>query len=237
MSSSPATGRVATRRTRTRAALLEAAERAFVRHGFNGVTMERLAEEADVSVGSIYGHFSNKDGLYVAVATRAVELFGEYLQRAYAASDSPLEQVMTAGDAYLRFHLEHPGLFRFIAFDGVESRPSIANDAEDRVLAERLAAVLDGFRDRIGAAVACGEAGPHVDPELTARFLFGAWNGMVALTLRHDALGLDDAGISACTMQARRVVVEGLTAPAHRGDDGRATARLLDLPSAPPATG
>ncbi|WP_320669993.1 TetR/AcrR family transcriptional regulator [Patulibacter defluvii] len=230
MSTAPTPGRVATRRTRTRVALLEAAERAFVRHGFNGVTMERLAEEADVSVGSIYGHFSNKDGLYVAVAARAVDLFAEYLDRAYEASDSPLEQVMTAGDAYLRFHLEHPGLFRFIAFDGVESRPTIATEAEDHAFAERIAAVLRGFRDRIAAAVDCGEAGPHVDPELTARFLFAAWNGMVALTLRQDELGLDDDGITACTLQARRIVAEGLAAPGHRGPDGRAAVRLLDLP-------
>jgi AcrR family transcriptional regulator len=222
-------GRVATRRTRTRAALIEAAERAFMLHGFNGVTVERLAEEADVSVGSIYGHFANKDGLYVAVAARAVDLFADYLARAYRSSSSPLEQVMAAGDAYLRFHLEHPGLFRFIAFAGVESRPSFTTEAEDREITERLTAVIDGFRDRIAAAVELGEAGPHVDPHLASRFLFGAWNGVVALTLRDDGLALDDEAISACILQARRIVAEGLTDPGHRSPTGYSRARLLEI--------
>lgn len=124
--SSPA-GRVKRRRTRTRAALLDAAERAFMRDGYHGVRVETIADEADVSVGSIYTLFSNKDGLYLAVAERASQLFGEYLDRAYTVSESPLEQVMACGDAYLRFHIEHPGAFRFIAFDGVESRPVVGD--------------------------------------------------------------------------------------------------------------
>lgn|GEM_PF-4339511 len=33
-------------------------------------------------------------------------------------------------------------------------------------------------RTRTRAAVDAGEAAPHVDPELTSRLLFGAWNGM-----------------------------------------------------------
>lgn len=59
--------RVARRRDRTRSAILDAAEAAFIRRGYRGARMEDLAEEADVSVGSIYGHFGNKDGLYLAL--------------------------------------------------------------------------------------------------------------------------------------------------------------------------
>ncbi len=73
--------------TRTRAAMLDAAERAFMRDAYADVRIEDLAEEADVSVGSIYNLFANKDGLYLAVVERAVDLFGEYIQHAYATSD------------------------------------------------------------------------------------------------------------------------------------------------------
>jgi AcrR family transcriptional regulator len=202
-----------------------------MRDGYHGVRIERVAEDADVSVGSIYTQFSSKDGLYLAVVERATQLFADYLDQAYVVSDSPLEQVMACGDAYLRFHLDHPGAFRFIALDGVESRPS-ERDAEIRgELALRTAAVLARFRDCLAAAVEAGEAGPHVDPERTALMLFGAWNGMVALGLRRDAFAVDDAAISALIEQARRIVVEGLCAPEHRDAAGRARVRLLQIPS------
>ena len=227
----PTDGRVAVRRTRTRAALLDAAERAFTRGGFNGVTMDQLAAEADVSVGAIYDHFAGKDGLYLAVAARAAETFNEYISRAYTVSSSPLEQVMAAGHAYLRLHLEHPGLFRFIAYDGVESRPPTVGGTETGAAAATVAATLDGFRERIAAAVAAGEVADYVDPEITARVLFAAWNGMVALGLRTDGLRLDDDAIASCIQQARRLVVEGLSTPAARGEDGYTRVRLLELPS------
>ncbi|MCK9248394.1 MAG: hypothetical protein M0P31_05375 [Solirubrobacteraceae bacterium] len=54
----------------------------------------------------------------------------------------------------------------------------------------------------------------------------------VALTLRGDGTSLDDDAISATILQARRIVVEGLTHPDRRGPDGYATARLLPLSDA-----
>lgn len=227
-------GRVDRRRARTRAAILDAAERAFIEHGYRGARMEDLAEEADVSVGSIYGHFGNKDGLYLALVERAVDLFAEYMGRAYASSDSPLEQVMAAGDAYLRFHLEHPGAFRFLAFDGVETRMPIVDDDMQARVSERTAALIDNFRDRIAAAVQAGQAGP-LDAHLTSRFLWGAWNGMVALGLRTDGMALTDDEITACVQQARQIVVEGLTHPSFRDEEGRSRARLVSIPSPDPA--
>lgn len=202
-----------------------------MRDGFHAVSIEQLADEADVSVGSIYNLFSSKLGLYLAVAERATELFAEVLQRAYAASDSPLEQVMACGDAYLRFHLEHPGAFRLIAFEGVDARRSPADAELQQAMTAKTVEVLDGFRDRIAAAVAAGEAGPHVDPDLTARVLFASWNGMIGLGLRDDELALDDDQIAAIIEQARRIVLNGLTDPAYRDGTGMSKARLLSVPA------
>jgi TetR/AcrR family transcriptional regulator len=237
MNAIPSTGgRVQRRRTRTRAALLDVAERAFMRDGFHAVSIEMLAEEADVSVGSIYNLFSSKLGLYLAVAERATELFADVLQRAYASSDSPLEQVMACGDAYLRFHIEHPGAFRLIAFEAANAQMSPADEELRRALAARTVEVLDGFRDRIAAAVSGGEAGPHVDPELTSRVLFASWNGMIGLGLRDDELGLDDDQIAATIEQARRIVLNGLTDPAYRDSTGMSKARLLSVGAEPDDT-
>jgi AcrR family transcriptional regulator len=225
------------RRARTREQILDAAEAAFAPAGYRGVRMEELAEAADVSVGSIYGHFGNKDGVYLALVERALDQFAGYLDTAFDPSYTPLEQAMAAGEVYLKFHLQHPGSFRFLAFDGVETRmPELDEGAlavRERV-GERLEEILGGFQDRIQQAIEAGEADGGYDSKLVARFLWGAWNGVVSFGLRTDRMALTDDEIAACLRMGRRLVNEGLTAPAHRDPDGYSRGRLLDGGTAAP---
>jgi AcrR family transcriptional regulator len=51
----------------TRQAVLDAAERLFVRDGYPATTMEAIAEEADVSVKTVYLPFATKSGLLRAL--------------------------------------------------------------------------------------------------------------------------------------------------------------------------
>ena len=47
-----------------RAAILEAAKRMFVSHGFEGVSMDQIAAEAGVSKLTVYSHFGDKEALF-----------------------------------------------------------------------------------------------------------------------------------------------------------------------------
>jgi AcrR family transcriptional regulator len=221
--------RASRRRARVREELLDAAERAFAASGYRDVRMEDLAQTVDISVGSIYGHFGSKDGLYLALGERAAEQFAAYLDRAYRPAYSHLEQVMACGDVYLRFHLEHPGLFRFLS--GVETQLPQADPEQRNRVGERVGEIIGKFRDHIAAAIAAGEADADYDAELVALFLWGAWNGVVALGLRGDRMALTDDRIADCLRMGRRIVNDGLAAPAHRDDAGRSLARLVDTSS------
>ncbi|MGD8967334.1 MAG: helix-turn-helix domain-containing protein [Anaerolineae bacterium] len=51
----------------TRARLLDAGRRLFVRHGYHGTSMRQIAREADLALGGVYNHFSGKEDLFVTV--------------------------------------------------------------------------------------------------------------------------------------------------------------------------
>jgi TetR/AcrR family transcriptional repressor of mexJK operon len=68
-----------------RAAILEAAKRMFVRHGFDGVSMDQIAAEAGVSKLTVYSHFGDKESLFVA----AVESHCENLLPSSLFAPSP----------------------------------------------------------------------------------------------------------------------------------------------------
>lgn len=171
------------RKQRTTDAILDAAEHLFHERGYAATTIEALAEEADVAIGSIYARFAGKEGLYLALVDRALTANEAYLAEAYASSDSPREQVLATGEAYLRFHRDHPFAFRLIGLRDLErSHDPRHRDTRKRVIA-RQQAMLDDIAAAIERAVAAGEI-PAVDALATATFLWGAWNGTIALHLR-----------------------------------------------------
>ncbi len=51
-----------------RAAILEAAQRMFLRHGLDGVSMDQIAATAGVSKLTVYSHFGDKDALFTEAA-------------------------------------------------------------------------------------------------------------------------------------------------------------------------
>jgi AcrR family transcriptional regulator len=83
----------AQKQARTRAELLATAAKVFARRGYNGASVEEIAEEAGYSHGAVYSNFEGKADLFLAVfeeymAERARELAATQLA---AAADAPLE--------------------------------------------------------------------------------------------------------------------------------------------------
>jgi AcrR family transcriptional regulator len=61
------------RSRRTVERILDAAARIFHEQGYVGATTNDIADEAEVSVGSLYQYFPNKDALLVALTRRHIE--------------------------------------------------------------------------------------------------------------------------------------------------------------------
>jgi AcrR family transcriptional regulator len=205
--------RGARRKAQTGASILDAAEVLFRAKGFQATTIDEIAESADVSVGSVFGHFSSKTGLWTAVAERALELNEAAMtQVAEAGLDSPLDRVLAAGDAYLNFHLQHPGAFQMIALRVLE--PAAASglaDAERRI-AQRVERLVGAVRDDLQAAVNAGEIRADLDADRAMRFLWGAWNGVIALSLRQDDLRVDADELRHTLALGRQLISDGLRA-------------------------
>ncbi|MCW4354322.1 TetR/AcrR family transcriptional regulator [Hoyosella sp. YIM 151337] len=224
----PQSRRVSRRRARNREAILNVAERLLTAEGAEAVRVEQIADAADVSVGSIYTHFGNKEGLVVATADRIFDRIQDYLAMAYAVSDLPIEQVVATGSAYLNLLLDHPFLVRFIASGSMAQ----GEDSVGEKMRERITALLDYLESRIDAAIAAGQAKP-VNSAYFARFLLGSWNGVVALSLQGEAFRFPRDAVEDCLYQARQIIIEGLCTPGYLDDEGRATIALTRVPRPP----
>src|SRR5271165_3311069 len=72
--------------------ILEAAERAFVRHGFHATTMQHVAEEIGMSAGNLYRYFPSKE----AIVEGLCALDQEARARAFAELMAPDGDIIEA---------------------------------------------------------------------------------------------------------------------------------------------
>src|SRR5208282_4901886 len=87
-------------------AILTAAAKVFARHGLEGATIEMVAREAEVAVGTIYLYYSSRDDLYLnLIAERAEQLRARYLG-IFARRLEPLDELKAIASAYLDHLLE-----------------------------------------------------------------------------------------------------------------------------------
>lgn len=89
-----------TQETRSKKDLIvDVAMRHFAEHGFRGARVEDIASEVGVAKGTVFLHFGNKEGLFLAAYERAVSLLPAWL-------DAPAEIVARGFWAVLDYWLE-----------------------------------------------------------------------------------------------------------------------------------
>jgi AcrR family transcriptional regulator len=70
-------------REQRRRQILNAARKVFSSNGFTKTTMEDIAREAELSPGTLYLYFKNKDELYASLSVEVLEQLHEKLKRVY----------------------------------------------------------------------------------------------------------------------------------------------------------
>jgi AcrR family transcriptional regulator len=144
--------------------MLDAAEAAFGKRGFQGASMDEIARRSGITKALLYQYFGSKEGLCEATVERGVAHMFEALERATAAAPPGLPQVV----AFVRGY-----------FDYVEAHRS----SFWLHYAEASAPVVNRMRERnadvIAGLIARGfeQLGRAADPEaieLLSQYLVGA---------------------------------------------------------------
>jgi len=79
-------------RERRRQQIIVAAKRVFSEKGFSKTTMEDIAREAELSPGTLYLYFKNKDELYASLSLRILQFMNIRLEDVKKEKDSNSQQ-------------------------------------------------------------------------------------------------------------------------------------------------
>jgi AcrR family transcriptional regulator len=131
-------GRRERTKARNRAAILAAAREVFGRLGYEAATVRDVVRATDLSVGTFYEYFRDKDEVFLAVACEAVESLNARLRaerrnrrRGFA------ERVHRAYLAFFEFVVEERALFAVMERN-VEHLPASARDDDERRAVDEL---------------------------------------------------------------------------------------------------
>lgn len=110
-----------------RQAILDAATRLFLEHGFVGTSMDAVAAQADVSKLTVYANFADKEGLFQAIVRARCESFNRPERFDHYLEVSPREALTEMGRNFLALLLSPDvlRLYRVIMAEAAR-RPKIA---------------------------------------------------------------------------------------------------------------
>src|SRR3954447_11721647 len=125
------------------AQLIAVAEATFAERGFKTVSMDEIAERAQISKPVLYDHFGSKDGLLAAVVVRIRHEMRQVIEAALAAVQEPDEALWVGLRAYFHFISDHVSAWSVLIAENALSGP-VAEEVEGtrRQQADLIAALV-----------------------------------------------------------------------------------------------
>lgn len=144
-------------RRRVRERLLEAALALFTRHGFDGVSMRRLAREAGATPAMIHYYFGDKHGLFRALLE---EVLGPRLAELEALAGRRAVTLADFMRSFIEMFAEHPWLPPLVFREVVDGPVAVRREFARR-MAGRVFPVL---RAALAEEAAAGRLRDDLDP-------------------------------------------------------------------------
>lgn len=120
--------RKAREKERRRNNIIDAAEKVIFAKGLDQATMEEIAEEAELSKGTLYLYFRNKNELYMAITQRGSDILNEQFSKVFTGDHTGLELIRLMGETYLDFVKNNPDYFNaFVYYESLKDAEELEN--------------------------------------------------------------------------------------------------------------
>lgn len=176
------TERKARERARRRDSIVDAAETVILEKGFEESTMDEIAEEAELSKGTLYLYFENKNEIYLAICQRGSRLLNDRFAEIVTRKKRGLELIRMIGEAYLDFVANEPLYFRsFLFYEGFQDKEFLSKSSFAETCEENSAEALTYMTQALEIGMKDGSIEPSYDPRQLAVMIWASSRGIVHL--------------------------------------------------------
>lgn len=159
--------------------ILDAAEKIIFSKGLEQASMDEIAEMAELSKGTLYLYFKNKEDLYLAINQRGLELFYNKLEKTIQDNEKEngLNQMIKLGETYYHFCEEYPNYVFSSTHYHTRNADSEACDFQEHY--QQRERILNLVADTIQRGMDDKSLKADLDPKPTAFLMWRATVGIL----------------------------------------------------------
>jgi len=99
-----------------RAQIMDAARRVLFKHGMSMASIKRIAQTAELGVGTLYSYFGSKEDIFIALQEEGLEILSQAIQETVKEAEDPLTRLRRIARAYLAFSEESKDYFDILNY-------------------------------------------------------------------------------------------------------------------------
>ena len=184
-------------KSETRDKILDAARELFISHGYEGVSMRKVAEKIEYSPTAIYLHFADKEDLFHQLCQEDFGRLAEVFQSSAMPLD-PLERVRQIGRLYVEFGIRYPNHYKLMFM--TPHPPAELDDQDCEIKGNPESDAYAFLRVTVQQAIAAGRFRDEIaDADLISQTLWAAVHGVISLQIAK----CNDGWVDWCPMEQR----------------------------------
>jgi AcrR family transcriptional regulator len=158
--------------------IIEAARKVFSGKGFKNATMEEIANEAELSTGTLYLYFKNKEELHTSLSIEILKYLKSEIQKVVDQDISVEEKIDMFHDVFIRIYSYDPNiLINLFHLQSGESLKTLSDEVLKQIKEYSITAhgnIVDVVKEGIAQGVFIDE-----NPVALADVLWASFGGIV----------------------------------------------------------
>lgn len=174
-----------------RTQILNAARALLLKEGFSKTSVNKISRKAELSIGSIYFYFKNKEDIFASLQQEGLEILHAYVNSETEGITDCQERLKKGAEAYYRFSRKHKGYFDVVNYF-LSSQQVFFSENEKRTIDSKGAMILENIANTVARGA---EEGVFIEdyPGNFAMFFWASLHGLIQMRkLRGTMLESED---------------------------------------------
>lgn len=170
---------------RRREQIIDAAERVIFSKSLEQATMDEIAEEAELSKGTLYLYFKNKTELYLAITQRGSDLLNSRFAKVFAGTHdhTGIELIRLLGETYLNFVRENPNYFTaFMYYESLSDVNELEESKHAQICEENRREAMNLMIRALQIGMQDGTIDDSYDPKELAVVIWSSTRGITTMS-------------------------------------------------------
>jgi len=186
--------------------ILDAARDLFATHGYQNVSMRKIAERIEYSPTTIYLYFNDKSELLFSLCEETFSILLEQFAELDREIQDPVERLRHGLKSYVLFGIQHPNHYKVTFMERIDDA---SNATDGRMKDSKGMLAFQNISSTVSQCVTEGRFRP-VDIGVASQALWAAIHGITSLLIVHTKFPWADH--ENVIDQVVNTMIEGLTA-------------------------